>query len=173
MLELVIAPDNRLRVNTKPVKKITPQLLQEIKEMVKLTKTFVDPEGVGLASTQVGSTGQYFVAKMEDGKFKTFFNPKINKTSKKQKSRFEGCLSIPNYYGEVDRFIWVRVTYTNEAGEQVEEKATGLLAWVIQHEVDHLTGKLFMDHILENKSKLYKVVGKDAGGSDTFEQVTV
>ncbi len=173
MVELVTAPDNRLRVKTKFVKNISPELKNLFADMVKLTKTFVDPEGVGLASTQVGRDGQFFVAKIDDGTFKEFINPKILKTSKKTKARFEGCLSIPNYYGEVQRHIWIKVSYTDILGVLHEERLTGLLAWVFQHEVDHLQGKLFMDHILENKSKLYKVVGKDAAGSDVFEQVSL
>lgn len=173
MVALVTAPDNRLRIKTKPVKKISPELLRETKEMIKLTKTFVDPEGVGLASTQIGKNGQYFVSKLEDGTFKAFFNPQILKFSKKTKVRFEGCLSIPNYYGEVNRHIWIKVTYLNEEGKQIMEKLTGLPAWIFQHECDHLQGKLFMDHILKNKSKLFKVVGKDRAGADVFEQVAL
>lgn len=173
MVTLVIAPDNRLRVKTKLVKNISPELLKETQKMIKLTKTFVDPEGVGLASTQIGNIGQYFVAKLDDGTFKAFFNPKISKTSKKTKVRFEGCLSIPNYYGEVDRYLWVKVEYLDEKGQKQIEKLTGILAWIFQHECDHLRGKLFMDHVMENQSKLFKVVGKDKTGSDIFEQVPI
>lgn len=170
-MEVVKAPDQRLRVRTKPVKKITPSLLETLKQMVQLTKTFVDPEGVGLASTQVGKDEQYFVSKQEDGSFKVFFNPKILKYSKKTKLFFEGCLSIPNFWGEVIRHVWVEASYLNEKGEQIKEKLTGVDAWIFQHEVDHLHGKLFMDLVLEQKSKLFKVVGRDRTGTEVFEQV--
>lgn len=110
-MQVLIAPDNKLRSATKEVKVITPALKKTIEEMVKLTKTFVDPEGVGLASTQVGLNGKYFVAKQDDDSFKAYFNPKILNYSKKSKKMFEGCLSIPNYWGEITRPIGVTVSY--------------------------------------------------------------
>jgi peptide deformylase len=170
-MEVVQAPDPKLRVQTKPVKKITPALLKTFKDMVKLTKTFVDPEGVGLASTQIGLDEQYFVAMVDEKKFKTFINPKILKSSKTTKVIMEGCLSIPNYWGEVKRHAWVVVSYMNDRGEQVEEKVTGLLAVIVQHETDHLAGTLFMDHVHEQKGKLYKVVGTDRAGAEVYQEV--
>lgn len=170
-MQLVIAPDNKLRVQTKLVKKFTPRYHQIIKDMIKLTKTFTDPEGVGLASTQVGLDEQFFVAKMDDDSFRAFFNPKILKLSPTVKVYTEGCLSIPNYWGEVTRHLWVDVEYQDLSGQTVKERLKGLTAHIYQHEVDHLNGKLFMDHILEQKSKLFKVVGKDKTGADIYEQV--
>ncbi len=170
-MQLIIAPDNRLRVKTKPVKKFSPRLNQIIKDMIKLTKTFTDPEGVGLASTQIGLDEQFFVAKMTDGTFKAFFNPKITKFSKAVKVYTEGCLSIPNYWGEVTRHLWVDVQFQDLLGNLVTQRLSGLEAHIYQHELDHLNGKLFMDHILEQKSKLFKVVGKDKAGADIYEQV--
>jgi peptide deformylase len=170
-MQVVQAPDPRLRVKTKPVKKITPAVLQTIKDMVKLTKSFIDPEGVGLASTQVGLSEQYFVLKEKDGTFAAFFNPKILAYSKKTKKFFEGCLSIPNYWGEVERPIAVTVSYLTEKGEVIKKKLTGVDAWIFQHEFDHLQGRLYMDLVLEQKSRIYKVVGKDRTGADVFEEV--
>src|SRR5207302_571200 len=142
-MDVVIAPDQRLRVQTKPVKKITPGLLEIIKQMVKLTKKYVDPEGVGLAATQIGKDEQFFIAKMDDHKFKSFFNPQILKYAKKTKVYFEGCLSIRNYYGNVIRPIWAQVSYMDDKGLLHKEKLTGVEAWIFQHEYDHLQGKLF------------------------------
>lgn len=172
-MNVVQAPDNRLRVVTKPIKKITPGLLQKFKEMIKLTKTFVDPEGVGLASTQVGEDEQYFVAKMPNDKFKAFINPKILKTSKTTKKYFEGCLSIPKYWGEVERFLWTDVSYLDENGNEVKERLRGTTAWIFQHETDHLNGRLFVDKVLAEKSRLFKVSGKDRAGNDVFEEVAL
>jgi len=172
-MHVVKAPDTKLRVQTKVVNQITPAIKNIIEQMVKLTKTFVDPEGVGLASTQVGLDGQFFVSKMEDETFKAFFNPRIIKLSKKTKLMLEGCLSIPNFWGEVNRHVWVDAEYTDIEGNKVRERMTGLMAHIYQHEVDHLGGKLFMDHILEQKTKLYKVVGKDRAGSEVFEEVSL
>ena len=172
-MKVVLAPDNKLRVVTKPVKKITPGLLQTIKEMVKLTKTFVDPEGVGLAATQVGLSEQYFVAKDDNGTFRAYFNPKITKYSKRTKKYFEGCLSIPNFWGEVVRSTQVTVSYLDDKGNHHTEVLKGTDAWIFQHETDHLAGKLFMDVVLEQQGRLFKVVGKDPAGSDIFEEVSL
>ena len=172
-MEVVIAPDQRLRVKTKIVKKITPHLLKTIKEMVRLTKSFVDPEGVGLAATQIGEGEQYFVMKNPDKTFTSVFNPKILSYSKKTKVYFEGCLSIPNYYGQVTRHIAVRVSYQDENGNEVKIRLTGVKAWIFQHEYDHLQGKLFMDKVLEEKSRLFKVAGRDRAGAEIFEEVAI
>jgi len=170
-MEVVIAPDQKLRVQTKPVKKVTPNHLKIIKQMIHLTNTFTDPEGVGLASTQVGLDEQFFVAKIDEQNFKAFFNPKITKLSKKVKVFTEGCLSIPNYWGEVHRHIWADVEYINEKNQKIKERMRGLMAHIFQHEVDHLHGKLFMDLILEQKGRLFKVIGKDRAGGEVFEEV--
>ena len=172
-MQVVKAPDARLRAETKKINVIKPEFRKTVADMVKLTKTFVDPEGVGLASTQVGLDGQFFIAKMDDGSFKAFINPKIIKLSKKTKLMLEGCLSIPNYWGEVSRHVWVDGEYMDIDGNTVRERMTGLMAHIYQHEVDHLAGKLFMDHILEQKTKLYKVVGRDRAGSEIFEEVAL
>ncbi len=172
---MVIAPDDRLRVKTRPVKKVTPQLLTTVKEMIKLTDSFKDPEGVGLASTQVGLDGQFFVVKHEDleGKshYKAYFNPKIIKFSKKTKQYLEGCLSLPSYWGHVERSFWVDVTYLDSSGQKIQERLNGLPAWIFQHECDHLHGKLFVDHVLEQKQRFFKVVGKDRAGAEIFEEI--
>ncbi len=82
-------------------------------------------------------------------------------------------MSIPNFWGEVNRHVWVDGEYTDIDGNRVQERMTGLMAHIFQHEVDHLNGKLFMDHILEQKTKLYKVVGRDRAGSEIFEEVAL
>lgn len=171
-MKVVLAPDQRLRIQTKFVKKITPSLLNTLKEMVKLTKTFKDPEGVGLASTQVGLGEAFFVAK-NDKKFVSIINPKIISTSKKTKKYFEGCLSIPNMWGEVRRHIGIKVSYQDETGKTITQALKGVLAWIFQHEIDHLNGILFSDRVLEQKGKFYKFTGKDKTGADTFEEVNL
>ena len=140
--------------------------------MIKLTKTFKDPEGVGLASTQIGMDESFFVAK--NGKeFLAVFNPQIISTSKKTKKHFEGCLSIPNYYGEVERFLGIKVSFKDEGGKTVVKDLKGTLAWIFQHEMDHLNGTLFPDRVLKQKGKFYKFVGKDERGEDVFEEVKI
>lgn len=171
-MKVVQAPDNKLRAKTKPVKKITPDLLKTISEMERLTKTFVDPEGVGLAATQIGRSEQFFIAKLTKG-FEAFFNPKILSKSPKTKLFFEGCLSIPDYYGEVRRPISLKVSYMNSQGKTIIKTLTGVAAWIFQHELDHLQGKLFIDHIMEQKSRVFKCTGKDAAGADIFKEIAL
>ncbi len=176
-MEVVHAPDKRLRVQTKPVKKITPALLNTLKEMIKLTKTFKEPEGVGLAATQVGLEESFFVAKEDRdppaGGFIKVINPKVISLSKKTKTYFEGCLSIPNMWGEVKRHISMKVSYQDENSHSITKTLTGVPAWIFQHEIDHLNGTLFSDRVLQQKGKFYKYTGKDRTGSDMFEEVTI
>lgn len=175
-MEVVKAPDPRLRVQTKPVKKISPALLKTLKEMVKLTKTFKDPEGVGLAATQVGLKERFFVAKnlpaaRQGGEFMMVINPKILSLSKRTKTYFEGCLSTPNVWGQVKRHTGLRISYLDLAGKPIIKSLKGVLAWIFQHEIDHLNGILFQDRVLEQKGKFYRFTGKDKTGKDIFEEI--
>lgn len=171
-MQVVKAPDPKLRVKTKPIKKINNGLIQTLKEMVKLTKTFKDPEGVGLASTQVGLEESFFVAK-KGKKFVSVINPKLISTGKRTKKYFEGCLSVPNMWGEVKRTTNIKVTYQDTNGKEVTIPLKGVLAWIFQHEIDHLNGILFSDRVLEQKGKFYKFTGKDKTGADTFQEVAI
>lgn len=177
---VIKAPDKRLRVQTKKINKITPALLQTFKEMTALAKTFTDPEGVGLASTQIGLDGRFFVAKTfskdnEEPKesFRICINPKIIFYSKKTKKYFEGCLSIPFFWGEAERSLSVKVSYMDETGKEIKTTLAGFDAHVFQHEVDHLDGILFVDKVLAQKGKMYKFTGKDETGTDIFEEMTI
>ena len=171
-MEVVKAPDPKLRVQTKSVKKINQTLKNTLSEMIKLTKTFKDPEGVGLASTQVGLEESFFVAKNNE-KFISVINPKIISSGKRTKKYFEGCLSIPNTWGEVKRYTNIRVTYQDSSGKTTISSLKGVLAWIFQHEIDHLNGILFADRVLQQKGKFYKFTGRDKTGTDNFEEVTL
>ncbi len=169
-MQIVKAPNSRLRIQTKPVKKVNQALLNTLKEMIKLIKTFKDPEGVGLASTQVGLSEAFFIAKNGE-KFIKVINPKIISSGKRTKKYFEGCLSIPNIWGEVTRFLNIKVSYQDETGQIINKPLRGLIAWIFQHEIDHLNGILVSDRVLEQRSKFYKFTGKDKVGADTFEEI--
>ena len=171
-MQVITAPDPRLRVQTKKVKKVNSNLLKTLNEMVKLTKSFKDPEGVGLASTQIGLEEAFFVAK-HSKKFVLVINPKILSNSKKTKKYFEGCLSIPGTWGEVKRYTNIKVSYQDETGKVITKALKGFLAWVFQHEVDHLNGILFTQKVLQQKGKFYKYTGKDKTGSDTYEEIVL
>ena len=148
-MDVIKAPNEKLRIKTKPVKKITPGLLLTLKQMIKLTKTFKD-----------------------DG-FISVINPKILSLGKRQKTYFEGCLSIPDVYGEVKRYTNIKVSFMNEAGKPQVQNLKGVPAWIFQHEMDHLNGMLFSDRVLEQKGKFYKWVGRDKTGTDNFEEMTL
>lgn len=171
-MDILKAPNPSLRVKTKTVKKINNNLLKTLSKMVKLTKTFKDPEGVGLAANQVTLDESFFVAKTGE-KFIKVINPKILHASKKTKKYFEGCLSIPNMWGEVLRHLSIKVSYQDETGKNITKPLTGVPAWIFQHEIDHLNGILFPDKVLQQKGKFYKYTGKDKTGTDTFEEVTL
>lgn len=171
-MQIIKAPDSRLRTKTKHVKKITPELIKLSLEMIKFAKSFTDPEGVGLSTNQIGRTEKFFVAKIGE-EFAVFFNPEIHTFSPKKKIFFEGCLSIPDYYGETKRPISVKVSYQSTQGEKITKTLRGIASWIFQHEVDHMNGILFMDRVLENKGKVFKFVGKDKTGSDMFEEIKI
>ncbi len=175
MYKVVIAPDARLRVKTRLVKKFKPGLADIIREMIKTTLSFKDPEGVGLASTQIGNDERYFVGKIgpEENNLKGFINPQILWMSKRTKKYFEGCLSIPDYWGETIRSIQIKVTYQDLFDKRHTETLKGVDAWIFQHEVDHLEGKLFVDLVLEIKGRFFKFIGKDKRGQDQFERVEI
>ena len=192
-IKVVKAPDPRLKIQTKPVKKITPRVLQTLKEMIKLTQTFKDPEGVGLAATQVGLEGKFFVARLHDSKqvppsepgqrkkrwakyqkgFVAIINPSILSYSKRTKTYFEGCLSVPTIWGEVKRHTSIKVSYLETNGNQISKTLKGIPAWIFQHEVDHLDGILFSERVLQQKGKFYKFTGKDKAGTDNFEEISL
>lgn len=172
-MQVLKAPNEVLRTKLRPVKKINPGLLQTLKEMTKLAKSFHDPDGVGLAANQVGLEERFFVAKMGP-KFHSFINPQVLSLSKKTKKYFEGCLSIPNYWGQVKRSVQIKVSFQNETGKTVTKTLKGIPAWIFQHEVDHLDGKLFPDRVLQQNGRFFKFTGKDEKtGEDIFEEVSL
>lgn len=101
--------------------------------------------GIGLASTQIGRTDQLFVVQTPNGKFYALFNPRITKTEGKAVLMEEGCLSVPNVYGEVPRYEKIVIEGFDQNGKALKIKAWDLLAQVFQHETDHLHGILDID----------------------------
>lgn len=175
-MDVIKAPDARLRVKTKPVKKINQALKDLTAQMIKLTQIFQDPEGVGLASPQIGLKERFFVGKRTNGltgAFAVFINPEITFFSKKTKKYFEGCLSIPHYYGEIRRSLMIKVSYQDLTDKKIQENLKGFDAWMFQHELDHLDGILFPDRVLQQKGRFFKFAGKDKRGEDIFEEVII
>jgi peptide deformylase len=117
-----------------------------------MRKMMVEHRGVGLAAPQIGFNMQMFVAQLpsEDGrgytgKFYSFFNPKIEFSSKKSSSDMEGCLSVPGYFGNVERAEKITISGYDKNKRRITMKVEGFLARIFQHETDHLNGTLFID----------------------------
>ncbi|MEW5805715.1 MAG: peptide deformylase [Patescibacteria group bacterium] len=137
-----------LRTPAKPVEKITPEIRQLVRQM---KKTMKESRGIGLAAPQVGVNLQIFVAQTYyqdegyQGKLYAIINPKIVSLSKQTDKMEEGCLSLPKIYGEVERPKKITIEGLDEMGKKIKIKASGLLAKIFQHEIDHLNGILFVD----------------------------
>lgn len=170
---LVILPDSQLRLVSTPVAEITPEIRTLVADMFE---TMYDAPGIGLAAIQIGvpkrvvtldvakrapepeeaAAGEDETSDAPDSQEKrdrqprnpmAFINPEITWSSEERSVYEEGCLSIPEYYEEVERPASVRVAYTDLDGKRQEIEADGLLATCIQHEIDHLNGVLFIDHL--------------------------
>jgi peptide deformylase len=146
--EIIILPDKRLRLASEPVKKVDAGVRKLIDDMFE---TMYDAPGIGLAAIQVGVPQRVITMDLsrKEGpqEPRVFINPEILWTSEETALYEEGCLSIPEYYEEVERPAQVRVKYLDRDGKAQEVEATGLLATCLQHEIDHLNGVLFIDHI--------------------------
>ena len=157
--EILILPDKRLRQVSKPVAKVDASIRKLVEDMLE---TMYDAPGIGLAAIQIGEPKRVVtmdLAKKDDeSKPQVFINPEIVAESDEMTTHEEGCLSIPEYYEEVERPAEVTVKYLDLDGKQHEVEATGLLATCIQHEIDHLNGVLFIDHI--SKLKRDRVIKK-------------
>ena len=166
---LVILPDSKLRLVSEPVKEITGEIRQLADDMLE---TMYDAPGVGLAAIQIGIPVRMVtmdVSKTEDERQPlVLINPEIVWASEEKRTYEEGCLSIPEYYEEVERPDRVRFRYMNLQGETVEQDADGLLATCVQHEIDHLNGVLFIDYLSKLKrdrvmTKFKKAAKREAG----------
>jgi peptide deformylase len=140
--------DRILRQKSKPVKDINDELRKTAAEMIEIMHK---DRGVGLAGAQVGLLKRIFVTHAEGDKPRVFINPSLVWTSQEQISYEEGCLSVPGLWAEVVRPEKIKVQAWSENGRAFTLEASGVLARVIQHEYDHLEGKLFIDRLDEAK----------------------
>ena len=154
--EIIILPDKQLRLVSKKIEKVTPQIRQLADDMFE---TMYDAPGIGLAAIQVAEPVRLITMdlakKNEEGEVnpqpRVFINPEILSSSEEVSVYEEGCLSIPEYYEEIERPTKVRVRFTDLDGKVHEEDAEGLFATCIQHEIDHLNGILFIDYLSKLK----------------------
>ena len=178
MKPMVTAPNSVL---TTPARQITSfdkklsRLIDDLRSTLVATKK---PKGVGLAAPQIGEPYAVFVTRPhEKDPIRIFINPKILNTSTKvtdgvpeRDNKLEGCLSIPRIWGKVSRPQTLTLAYDDEHGDHHEEKFTGFLATIIQHETDHCNGILFTQRVLEQKGKFYQS-STDKNGKETLEEI--
>lgn len=158
---IIALPDRRLRVVSKSVEKIDSGVKTLVADMFE---TMYDAPGVGLAAIQIGVPQRVVTIdatrEEEEKKPIALINPELLWTSDEMGVLEEGCLSIPEYLGEVERPARIKARFLNLEGQTVEVEADGLFARVFQHELDHLNGILFIDHL--SKLKRDRVVKKFA-----------
>jgi peptide deformylase len=145
LLKILEFPDPRLRRVAAPVAAVTPEIRRLIKDMAE---TMYAAPGIGLAATQVDVHKRVIVMDISEGRdsLQVFVNPEILASAGSAEAE-EGCLSVPGYYDRVTRPAKIRVRALNEASAPFELEADGLLAVCIQHEMDHLVGKVFVDYL--------------------------
>jgi len=155
ILELVKAPDPRLKLVSQPVAEVDRALRRFMDDMFDTMK---DASGIGLAAIQVGVPKRVAVIDLDpsgpDSKPIYLVNPKIVAESEEKVLHNEGCLSVPDFWEDVSRASRLTVEYTDEKGRQQTLEADGLLAIALQHEIDHINGLLFIDHLSKLKRSI-------------------
>lgn len=193
MYKMVVTPAPSLLEKATVVEKFDKKLHLILKEMRETLDATRDPVGVGLAAPQVGIPKRIFLAKPKDDTPATaFINPEIiqlaseqaiphfensakieaHKPKSSKRKLLEGCLSIPNIWGNVSRAKKVKITWQDETGKKHNKIFTGFAAIIIQHEMDHLNGILFTKHVMSQGEKLYRSY-KNEKGEDEFDEIEV
>jgi len=146
ILDILEFPDTRLRTKAKPVAKVTDKIRTIIDNMFE---TMYDAPGIGLAATQVNVHKRLLVLDVSENKDspQVFINPNFDILDHDLAEYDEGCLSVPGFYEAVCRPKAVKISAMDRDGNSFELEAQGLMATCIQHEIDHLNGKLFVDYI--------------------------
>ena len=155
ILPILEYPDPRLRKKAKPVVTVDDDIKRLVDDMFE---TMIDAHGIGLAASQVDVHQRVIVMDlMEDGSQpRVFIKPEIEVLDDTTEPYDEGCLSVPGFYETVDRPPTVMISALDREGKPFKEKASGLLAICIQHEIDHLEGKLFVDYLSPLKRQIIR-----------------
>ncbi len=168
-MKIITTPDPRLREKSSKISKIDEEILGVIAEMRKLSLDWEKEHpfelSAAMAAPQMGVNKRIVIIRddMEDKKnasFTALINPEVIKTEGKTKTGYEGCLSVPSIYGMVPRATKVKIKAKLEDGTEVRIKATDELARTLLHEIDHLNGILFIDHIKDDKDAFYEMNDK-------------
>ncbi len=164
--DIIKLPDPSLRANSRKVGLITPEIRKVIEDMKTATLDWEASRphevGVALAAVQIGKLYRIVIIRdnfddRKDQSFSVFINPEITKLEGDIEEDYEGCLSVQDIYGKVPRYAKVRVKALDEQGRQIRVRAEGFLARVFQHEIDHLKGQAFTDHIKDRPDAFYKL----------------
>jgi peptide deformylase len=193
MYQIVVSPNKILLQKAKEVKSFDKKLKKILTGMEETLLATYDPVGVGLAAPQVNVSLRIFLMKPDEkSKVNYFINPRIINLSKteavpsftnsdKVESKkpeatrdklLEGCLSLPNIWGNVARSTSVTIAWQDENGKIQQKEFGGFEAVIIQHEIDHLDGVLFTKHVMDQEEKLYKS-HKNEKGEDEFEELKI
>ncbi len=152
VLPILIIPDQQLRLKSEPVPAVTAEVRRLADDMLE---TMYKAPGIGLAAIQIGQPKRLVTVDLakpeEEPKPVVLINPEITWESPERSIYEEGCLSIPDYYADVERPASVKVRYMDLKGETQEMLAEGLMATCVQHEIDHLNGVLFIDYLSKLK----------------------
>lgn len=146
VLSILNYPDQRLHTIAKPVASVDARIQQIVADMAE---TMYEASGIGLAATQVDIHERIIVIDTSEGRdaLMVFINPELIWASPEKKSWREGCLSVPDFFDEVERPERIKIKSLNQEGQLFELEADGLLAVCLQHEMDHLQGKVFVEYL--------------------------
>ena len=168
LLSIITAPDKRLKVKSTPVERVNDDMRKLMDDMLE---TMYAAPGIGLAAPQIGVTKRIIVLDLSRGDEEpnpfTMANPEVIWTSDETASYEEGCLSLPEYYADVVRPVAARIRYLDRDNQVQELEAEGVLGTCVQHEIDHLNGLLFVDHISTIKRSMILRKLAKAKRSDT------
>lgn len=169
ILEILKFPDPRLRNHAKPVEHVDDQIRQLADDMLE---TMYDAPGIGLAATQVGVAKQLIVVDISEERDQplVLINPEVVEAEGEEEME-EGCLSVPGFYEKVKRAEQVKIRALDPEGGELEMELDGLLAVCVQHEIDHLHGKLFVDYISKLKrERIRKKLLKEARAAEAAQK---
>lgn len=170
MVKNIIAlPDEKIRNKSKEVNSFDQNLRRLVNDLIDTSEVQTDPPALGMAAPQIDVFKKAFVAKIRN-KFRPFVNPKIIKVNDKETALMEGCFSVKGLYGQVLRPSEIEVEYQDPFGKKVTAKLKGLPAKIFQHELDHLNGILFIDHVNTQNGKMFKSI-KNKKGEEEFVEI--
>lgn len=164
--DIITLPDKRLRQKSEKVYSVTPEIIDLVNNMTNVALDWEDSRphevSAALAAVQIGAMKRVIIIRsnFEDKDIRDFtalINPQIIKFEGDILTDYEGCLSVPDIYGEVPRYNKIRIKALDINGNEIRFKADGFLARTLQHEVDHINGIVFIDHIRDKKDAFFKL----------------